>query len=212
MGGPIETYVLSNAAGSSKYLPFEGDSFGEIAEKLGEPVTDIVMELMAETALEAEIKLAGALSRNVDFNVALMQHPRVLPGTSDGGAHGKFWSGGQYGTDLIAWLVRDEGRMTLEEMHYKLSGVPAIALGLSDRGVLLEGKAADLYIYDLDQLGYSSRYEIAWDLPGGDWRRVARARGIRRIIVNGQVTFNDNNCAGTTPGQLLTLGKVPASA
>jgi N-acyl-D-amino-acid deacylase len=163
------------------------------------------MDLMAQTELEAEIRLAGALSRNVDFNVDLMKHPRVLPGTSDGGAHGKFWSGGQYGTDLIAWLVRDEARMTLEELHHKLSSVPATALGLTERGELVEGKAADIYMYDLADLGYNAeRYDIAYDLPGGDWRRVARARGIRRIIVNGHVTFNDNNCSGSTPGELLT--------
>jgi N-acyl-D-amino-acid deacylase len=212
MGGPLETYVLNNAAGAAKYTPFEGRTFGEIAIELGEAVTDVVMDLMAESKLEAEIKLAGALSRNLDFNTDLMKHPRVLPGTSDGGAHGKFWSGGQYGTDLIAWLVRDNARMTLEELHHKLSSVPATALGLTERGELVEGKAADIYMYDLDDLGYNAdRYDIAYDLPGGDWRRVARARGIRRIIVNGQVTFNDNNCRGTTPGQLLTTTKALAA-
>ncbi len=205
MGGPLETYVLGNAVGVAKYVPFEGRTFGEMAAELGEPVTDLIMDLMAETELEAEIKIAGALSRNVDWNVDIMSHPRVLPGTSDGGAHGKFWSGGQYGTDLIAWLVRDEGRMTLEALHHKLSSVPAAALGLHDRGEIVVGKSADMYLYDLAQLGYNAdRYEIAYDLPGGDWRRVARARGIRRIIVNGQVIFNDNNCSGRTPGELLT--------
>jgi N-acyl-D-aspartate/D-glutamate deacylase len=208
VGGPIENYIVSNAAGYEKLASYEGKSLGEIATALGEHVTDVLMDLAAATNLEAEVKLLGAMSQNLDYNEEMMRHPRVLPGTSDGGAHPKFWSGGQYGTDMISWLVRDNGRMTLEEMHHKLSAVPATALSLADRGELTEGKAADLYIYDYDQIGFDQgRYDVAYDLPGGDWRRIARARGIRAIVVNGTVTFRDDECTGATPGVMLETSK-----
>lgn len=49
-------------------------------------MADLVMDLAADSNLEAEIKLVGAMSHNLDFNEAMMKHPRVLPCTSDGGA------------------------------------------------------------------------------------------------------------------------------
>src|SRR5690606_31969672 len=99
----------------------------------------------------------------------VLRHKRVLPGTSDGGAHLKFYSGGQYSTDNIRQMVREGKRMTLEEMHYKLSGLPARVLGLRDRGTLVEGNAADLYVYDFEELGFNEeRYEILRDVPGGE--------------------------------------------
>ena len=45
------------------------------------------------------------------------------------------------------------------------------------------------------------------DLPGGEWRRVQRAKGYQQIIVNGEVTFEDGECTGATPGALLRGGR-----
>ena len=76
----------------------------------------------------------------------------MIPGVSDGGAHTKFLTSGSYTTDTLAWLVRDEKRLTLEEAHYKLSYLPARAAGFRDRGALLEGWPADVVVYDLARL------------------------------------------------------------
>ena len=46
-----------------------------------------------------------------------------------------------------------------------------------------------------------------YDLPGGEWRRVQRAKGYKDILVNGEVTFADGECTGATPGRLLRHGK-----
>ena len=208
-GGPshadIGKMVLVDAAGAKRFAGYVGKSFEEIGRAEGQPATDAFMDLCAETRLACEV-CSERESLNVEYVTEINAHPRVLPGTSDGGAHVKFWSGGQYGTDLISWLVRDAKTISLEQMHYKLSGVPAAALGWRDRGVIAEGNAADIMVYDLDKLGVpTAAYETAWDLPGGDWRRVARAQGIRWIVVNGEVTFHDNQCSGATPGKLLTI-------
>ena len=75
-----------------------------------------------------------------------------FPGVSDGGAHTKFLVGGSYTTDFLAWLVRDEQRVTLEEAHYRLSALPAFAAGFKNRGILREGTTADIVVYDLNKL------------------------------------------------------------
>ena len=196
---------LVDAAGSSRYAPYVGETFEEIGRSEGQAATDAFLDLCAETRLACEV-CPDRETPDVEYVAEINAHPRVLPGTSDGGAHVKFWSGGQYGTDLLSWLVRDEKKISLEHMHHKLSAVPAQALGWTDRGMIVEGNAADIMIYDLERLGVpTAAYETVHDLPKGDWRRVARAQGIRWILVNGEITFHDNECSGATPGQVLSL-------
>jgi N-acyl-D-aspartate/D-glutamate deacylase len=106
-------------------------------------------------------------------------------------------------------MVRDEQKVSLEEAHYRLSYLPAHAAGFRDRGFLREGAPADIVVYDLDKLAVLPRWvgEIAHDFPGGEWRRIQRADGYRWIMVNGEVTFEDGECTGATPGKLLRHGK-----
>src|SRR5690606_35625029 len=96
----------------------------------------------------------------------------------------------------------------LEEVHYKLSALPAKALGLHNRGTLEEGMAADIFIYDHAKIGFQRlRYEIVHDLPDGDWRRVCKPEGIAAVLVNGEVTFtNGTDCTGAVPGRLVGSG------
>ena len=77
-----------------------------------------------------------------------------------------------------------------------------------DRGVLREGAAADVVVYDLDALAIDPPWigSVEHDLPAGEWRRVQRAVGYKAIIVNGEVTFADGECTGATPGKLLRHG------
>ena len=70
-----------------------------------------------------------------------------------------------------------------------MSALAAHAAGFRDRGVLREGAAADVVVYDMEELDIEPKWigEIAHDLPGGEWRRVQRAKGYKAILVNGEV-------------------------
>ena len=88
-----------------------------------------------------------------------------------------------------------------------MSQLPARILGLDRRGTLVEGNAADLYIYDYDTIGYKlDDYAVRDDLlPNGDWRRVVLAEGIDWVVVNGEPIFNNSEaCSKEMPGQLLS--------
>jgi N-acyl-D-aspartate/D-glutamate deacylase len=87
--------------------------------------------------------------------------------------------------------------------------LPAHAAGFRDRGILREGLAADVVVYDLARLGVEPDWigDIAHDFPGGEWRRVQHARGYRAIVVNGEMTWDDGQCTGATPGRLLRGGR-----
>jgi N-acyl-D-amino-acid deacylase len=150
--------------------------------------------------------LTPVINADLENHKELMSSPYPLPGISDGGAHIKFTTPGGLPTNVLAWMVRDTGILSLEEAHFRLSYLPAWAAGFRDRGCLREGLAADIVIYDLDNMEIRPM-EIAYDLPAGEWRRVQKAEGYRWTMVNGQVIFADGKCTGATPGRLLRHGQ-----
>ena len=98
--------------------------------------------------------------------------------------------------------VREHGILTLEQAHWKLSALPAHCAGFTDRGTLEVGKAADVVVYDFDRLDITP-VEKVHDFPGGEWRRVQRGVGYRWVLVNGEVTIDDDKETGTPAGRLL---------
>jgi N-acyl-D-aspartate/D-glutamate deacylase len=96
--------------------------------------------------------------------------------------------------------------MTLEEAHRRLSAFPAWCAGFRNRGLVQEGAPADVVAYDYENL-QALPTEIAHDMPGGEWRRVQRAQGYRYVLVNGEVTIENDRPTGRTPGRLLRHGR-----
>ena len=99
-------------------------------------------------------------------------------------------------TETICKVVRQHGMLSLEDVHWRLSALPAEVAGFRGRGVLKKGAPADIVIYDYDGLKVLPD-EIAHDLPGGEWRRVQRASGYKYILVNGQVTMRGDKPTNT---------------
>ncbi|MEE3188024.1 MAG: amidohydrolase family protein [Actinomycetota bacterium] len=208
LGGALPSLVIQGVNREDSLQKYVGRSLGDIAAEEGKHVVEVMLDLSLEGDLNVEF-LGPNKGSNADFMAEMMDNPYALPGVSDGGAHTKFFTGGAWSTDFLSWLVRDEGKITLEEAHYRLSALPAHAAGFRDRGVLREGAAADVVVYEMEELAVDPEWigEIAEDLPGDEWRRIQRAKGYSSIIVNGEVTFADGECTGATPGQLLRHGR-----
>ncbi len=208
LGGALPSLVIQGVNREESLQKYVGRSLGDIAAEEGKHVVEVMLDLSLEGDLNVEF-LGPNKGSNADFMAEMMDNPYALPGVSDGGAHTKFFTGGAWSTDFLSWLVRDEGKITLEEAHYRLSALPAHAAGFRDRGVLREGAAADVVVYEMEELAVDPEWigEIAEDLPGDEWRRIQRAKGYSNIIVNGEVTFADGECTGATPGQLLRHGR-----
>jgi N-acyl-D-amino-acid deacylase len=205
IGGPIQKLTVVGHGGNKELEKYVGRKLGEIAETEGRHHVEVMVDIAVRSGLKSEFRTSDATSTNPEYVAELMLHPYVMPGISDGGAHTKFFTGGSYPTDFLTWLVRDEGRISLEEAHWHLSYLPAQAAGFLDRGFLREGAPADIVVYDLENLKRTPEFEfeIAYDFPAGEWRRVQRAEGYRWILVNGEITFEDGECTGATPGTLL---------
>jgi N-acyl-D-aspartate/D-glutamate deacylase len=83
-----------------------------------------------------------------------------------------------------------------------LTLVPATLWGFADRGLIREGMAADLVVFDPDTVG-AAMPEVADDLPAGARRLVQRSRGIAATVVNGAVLLREGKHTGALPGTLL---------
>ncbi len=198
--------LVVEEVGRRDFEHYIGDSIGQIAQKEGKHVIDALLDIVVGDNLQTEFMTTPLVDGDPSYTVEVLQSPTVIPGVSDGGAHVKFLTGGSFPTDLLTWLVRDEGLVSLEDAHFKLSYLPAFLGGFQDRGFLREGAPADIVVYDLEKLA-AGPTEIVHDLPGGDWRRVQKPEGYRWTLVNGQVTFEDGEATGAMSGRLLRHGR-----
>lgn len=203
--GPLAGMVVLKAV-TPELKKYENLLLGEIAEREGKHVVDVMLDLAVADNLETVFYI-GSVTDSLELIKEVLDDPYSLLGVSDGGAHTKFFTAGRYPTESLIRFVRDNDIMSLEEAHWRLSAFPAFCAGFKDRGTLREGAPADIVIYNLEELEITEM-EVVHDFPGNEWRRVQRAVGYHYILVNGEVTFVDGKETGTTPGQLLRHGGI----
>jgi N-acyl-D-amino-acid deacylase len=195
---------------SAETKPFENLTIREIAERTGKHPVDAMLDVAVADDLKT-VFYAEPANVNRDSLREIIDYPWIIPGVSDGGAHTKFFTGGRYPTEFLSRIVREESMCSLEHAHWRLSALPAHCAGFRDRGTIVEGAAADLVVYDLDKLEILPT-EVAHDFPGGEWRRIQRAKGYRFVVVNGEVTIEEDRETNTYSGRLLRHGAVGKAA
>ena len=129
-----------------------------------------------------------------------------MVGLSDGGAHVDMLCDAGYCTYLLGTWVRDRQALTLEHAVRRITSEPAAFYGMTTRGKIATGMAADFAIFDYNTVGSARRGEMRADLPGGGRRLVMPAQGVQYTIVNGEVLFDDGKHTGAMPGQVLRSG------
>lgn len=180
---------------------YVNETIGDIAQAEGRDAVDVLLDIAVADGLKATFFSLPASASLEGFR-DLMTDPYVIPGVSDGGAHTRFLTAGRYPTESIIRATRDNDILSLEEIHWKLSALPAHCAGFTDRGTLEIGKAADVVVYDFDNLGITP-IEKAVDFPAGEWRRIQRGIGYRYVLVNGEVTIDNDRETGVAAGRLL---------
>jgi N-acyl-D-amino-acid deacylase len=201
--GPLDAVTILTPA-SPETEKFRQMSTAQAGEMMGKHFVDAFLDIAIADRLQTVFYTASAAGSS-DLLRELVQDPYVLYGVSDGGAHTKFFTAGRYPTETLAVHVRDNELVSLEEAHWRLSALPASLAGFRDRGTIRVGSPADIVVYDYENLN-ALPSEIAHDLPGGEWRRIQRARGYRWVLVNGQVTIEDDTQTDAYSGALLRHG------
>lgn len=186
-----------------EFKQYENMNIVEAGRLMDKHPVDAMLDIAVADGLAAEF-YSAPINTDIEGFREVVGSELTIPGVSDGGAHTKFFMGGVYPTEFLM-KVRDYNVMSLEAAHWRLSTQPALCAGFKNRGTLREGTPADIVIYDLNKLAVKPM-EIAHDFPGGEWRRVKRAEGYEKILVNGEITLDQGQPTGAMSGRLLRYG------
>ena len=173
----------------------------EIAEEMHLDPVDAMIEIALQNDLKVFFR-QPLFNENQDHVLEMMRHPRSVVTFSDSGAHVSQIMDSSLQTHVLAHWVREENAFTLEEAIKMITHDTGSAWGFDDRGLIKEGMAADINIFDPETIP-PLMPEVKNDLPTGARRLVQKAKGISATIVNGVVLMRDGEHTGTYPGKLL---------
>jgi N-acyl-D-amino-acid deacylase len=182
-----------------------GRSVADLAEEAGVAPADFVLDLALSEDLRTELRWRTESPEWRDAVAVAQRDPRMVVGTSDGGAHLARDDGADWSSFFLGTWVRDRAVWSLEEGVRQITAVPAALLGLHDRGTLRVGGPADLFVFDPATIG-PWRKELVHDLPGGVGRYKAWGRGVKATVVNGQPIVLDGELTGRLPGEVVSPG------
>ena len=163
------------------------------------------VEAMIDLAIETDFNvffLQPIANEDQDIALELMRLPRAVVTFSDSGAHVSQLMDSSLQTHLLAYWVREREAFTLEQAVRMLTLVPATQWGFADRGLLREGMAGDVVVFDPKTIA-AEMPEVVHDLPAGAKRLTQRCRGVKATVVNGQVLLDHGKHTGALPGRLL---------
>jgi N-acyl-D-aspartate/D-glutamate deacylase len=193
-------------AESATHPELIGRPLPELAEERGCTPLDVMLDVSLSEDLET--RFTSVLANNDPDAIAwLLPQETVLLGLADSGAHVSQLCDACFATDLLGNWVRDREVMPMERAIYKLTAEPASVYGLTDRGTLTPGKAADITVFDADTVAPGPLRRVH-DFPADGERLVADAPvGLSHMLVNGVVVrangAADDEGLGARPGRVL---------
>ncbi len=173
----------------------DGMTIGQIADELAKDPLDALCDLLLDENLG--ISEVGLYANNATNNRKVLAHPRCMVG-SDALLLGDYPSPRSYGTfpKVLGDLVRDEGLLSMADAIRKITSLPAQRLGLQDRGILRNGFAADLVVFNPLEIHSPATLESPRQFP----------LGISHVMVNGVLVIDDGEHTGALPGRVLRNG------
>jgi N-acyl-D-amino-acid deacylase len=180
-------------------VPSRPDASGrrviDVAEQDGIDPAELVLRLIELDG--SSVVMLGFGMDEVDVR-RVIRHPRAMIG-SDGWILSTAGSGHAHPRNfacaprVLAHYVRDEAMLDIETAVAKLAGLPAARLGLTDRGIVQPGMAADIVVLDLERLEEGATYA----------RPAAYPVGVEYVVVNGTLAVAGGEPTGDRPGQVL---------
>jgi N-acyl-D-amino-acid deacylase len=109
----------------------------------------------------------------------------------DAAPHPRLW--GSF-PRVLGHYSRGLNLFPLETAVHKMTGLTARTFGLAGRGELKEGFAADIAIFDGDEVDEAATFA----------RPIQAAKGIDTVVVNGEVVWRGGKPTGARPGMVLS--------
>ncbi|ETX04364.1 MAG: hypothetical protein ETSY2_29180, partial [Candidatus Entotheonella gemina] len=187
-----EDVVISSC---QNHKEFEGQTLAQIAAAMGKDPAHAMMDFMLAEEGRASIILFMMSEENV---VRGIRHPMLMIGSDSlalAAGHGGKPHPRTYGTfpRVLGKYVREEKIITLEDGVRKMTSMAAAKLGLEDRGVLAEGRAADVVVFDAALVNDRATFDAPHQYPDG----------IDYVMVNGQIVVEHGMQHEVLPGRML---------
>ena len=183
-------------ARTEKNRQYEGKRISEIAKLRGDrDPMDTCIDIMAEEGGG----VSGIFHTMSEEDVRKVMRLPWVAVASDGSAinleapgvpHPRNYS---TAVRVLGHYVRDEKVLTLPDAVRKMTSLPASILGLTDRGELKAGQAADVVIFDPATVGETNSFE----------KPKSYAKGVPYVLVNGVVVIENGEHTGAKPGRAL---------
>ena len=186
----------------------KGQVVADIAEVSNRGTFDTLLDIVINDQLRTVLWPLPSDSdlKSWQMRAEAWDHPLVLIGGSDAGAHLDRMCGAPYPTSFLADTLRGRQLISLERCVQLMTQAPAQMFGLRDRGELRAGFHADLVLFDPESVD-SAGVRLLDDLPGGTKRLYAEAEGVHRVVVNGTTVVADGTPTGARPGTVMRSGR-----
>lgn len=199
--GEWDKVQVVEAAGHRRY---EQRALAEIARSERRDPLDVMLDLALAEDLQT-VFTAQLLNSDEEAVGRLLNHPHSIVSLSDAGAHLTFFNDAGFGLHLLGHWARELGTMATSEAVRRLTSHPAAVFGMRGRGMIREGYAADLLLFDPRTVGRGPKRRV-FDLPGGAPRLTTDAVGVHGVWVNGTRVVGRDGLLDPAPraGEVLT--------
>jgi len=189
VGGAANVLITNCKA----HADYEGQTLEEIARVRKQTPVAVYMEIVRDGG--ASVVCRSMIEKDIR---AFYTQPWVMV-SSDGGIGGRHPRGAGTFPKVLGRFVRQQRWLTLEEAIRKMTTLPAMRLGLADRGHIRQGAKADLVIFNPKTVTDRSTFKEPQLL----------SEGIVRVFVNGEAVWENGKPTGRLPGVVLrkTAGK-----
>lgn len=170
----------------------EGKSISQCASKEGKSAEDFVFDLLLAEPASPLVVIHMLSEADVKF---LMRHPLQMFGTDGIPTPGKTHPRtlGSYPRILRKFVIED-GVLTIQDAIRRMTSFPASRMGLRDRGIVAEGFAADLVVFDPERVKDRATFEQPNQYP----------EGINHVFVNGVAAVFEGEYQESYSGRVLT--------
>ncbi|MBO6566471.1 MAG: amidohydrolase family protein [Pseudomonadales bacterium] len=199
---PLWDMLVLRQVDSDANQSLVGKTLAEIAGMRNTSAIETMIDLSLEEDLQAHFLAANMGHTDNAMVGELLANPRVHLGASDGGAH--ILSFSTYGDTgyLFSQFVRHCKALTIEQAVKKITLDTENIWGMKNRGVLKEGYAADVTIFDAEQIDRGDEYYTD-DVPGDGHRYVRDAIGVHTVVIGGAVAYQDGEYTDSARGSIV---------